>query len=137
MGITLDESLNACEYIASAGNNRIIVCLRGMKTNYGDPHRNFVDFAHVPVVRRPDAPAGVHRSLALGGQEDRRRGTALLDIHHVTARASSPAPTWCWSTSTRAPRRPCATARRRSCCPSSQQLPARTRLVRKVLTIEP
>src|SRR4029450_540801 len=52
MGITLDESLNACEYIASSGNNHIVLCLRGMKTNFGDPHRNFVDFAHVPVVRR-------------------------------------------------------------------------------------
>jgi len=29
-------------------------------------------------------------------------------------RASSPAPTWCWSTSTRAPKKRCATARRRS-----------------------
>ena len=37
MGITLEESLNACEYVASGGNNRIIFCLRGMKTNLGDP----------------------------------------------------------------------------------------------------
>src|SRR3989442_14115840 len=36
MGITLDESLNACEYIASSGNHRIVFCLRGMKTNLGD-----------------------------------------------------------------------------------------------------
>ncbi|HET9233523.1 MAG TPA: 3-deoxy-7-phosphoheptulonate synthase, partial [Candidatus Eisenbacteria bacterium] len=26
--------------------------LRGVKTHLGDPHRNLVDFAHVPVVRR-------------------------------------------------------------------------------------
>jgi 3-deoxy-7-phosphoheptulonate synthase len=52
MGITLEESLNACEYVASEGNSRIVFCLRGVKTHLGDPHRNLVDFAHVPVVRR-------------------------------------------------------------------------------------
>src|SRR6202165_352700 len=51
-GITLDESLNAAEYLASEGNHRVVFGLRGMKTNLGDPHRNFVDFAQVPVVRR-------------------------------------------------------------------------------------
>jgi 3-deoxy-7-phosphoheptulonate synthase len=52
MGITLEESLNACEYVASEGNPRIVFCLRGVKTHLGDPHRNLVDFAQVPVVRR-------------------------------------------------------------------------------------
>ncbi len=51
-GITLDESLNAAEYLASEGNRKVVFGLRGMKTNMGDPHRNFVDFAHVPVVKR-------------------------------------------------------------------------------------
>jgi len=51
-GITLEESLNAAEYLASEGNRNVVFCLRGMKTNMGDPHRNLVDFAHVPVVRR-------------------------------------------------------------------------------------
>ena len=51
-GITLDESLNAAEYLASEGNSRVVFGLRGMKTNGADPHRNFVDFAHVPVVKR-------------------------------------------------------------------------------------
>ncbi len=51
-GITLDESLNAAEYLASEGNHKVVFGLRGVKTNMGDPHRNFVDFAHVPVVKR-------------------------------------------------------------------------------------
>jgi 3-deoxy-7-phosphoheptulonate synthase len=51
-GITLDESLNAAEYLASEGNRKVVFGLRGMKTGIGDPHRNFVDFAHVPVVKR-------------------------------------------------------------------------------------
>lgn len=84
MGITLDESLNACEYIASSGNNRIILCLRGMKTNFGDPHRNFVDFAHVPVVRRlTRLPVGIDPSHSVGKKSAAPDG--LLDIHHVTA----------------------------------------------------
>jgi 3-deoxy-7-phosphoheptulonate synthase len=41
-GITLEESLNAAEYLASEGNRKVIFALRGMKTNLGDPHRNFV-----------------------------------------------------------------------------------------------
>jgi 3-deoxy-7-phosphoheptulonate synthase len=52
MGITLEESLNACEYVAHEGNPNIVFCLRGVKTHLGDPHRNLVDFAHIPVVRR-------------------------------------------------------------------------------------
>jgi len=84
MGITLDESLNACEYIASSGNNRIIICLRGMKTNFGDPHRNFVDVAHVPVVRRlTRLPVCVDPSHSVGKKVMAPDG--LLDIHHVTA----------------------------------------------------
>ncbi len=52
MGITLEESLNAAEYIASEGNPHIVFCLRGVKTHLGEPMRNLVDFAHVPVVRK-------------------------------------------------------------------------------------
>src|SRR3569833_2606212 len=39
-GITLEESLNAADYLASVGYRKVIFCLRGMKTNMGDPHRN-------------------------------------------------------------------------------------------------
>ncbi len=84
MGITLEESLNACEYVASGGNHRIVFCLRGMKTNYGDPHRNLVDFAHVPVVKRQTRlPVCIDPSHSVG-----RRALAvdgLLDIFHATA----------------------------------------------------
>jgi 3-deoxy-7-phosphoheptulonate synthase len=84
MGITLDESLNACEYIASAGNSSIVICLRGMKTNFGDPHRNLVDFAHVPVVRRlTRLPVCIDPSHSVGKKVVAPDG--LLDIHHATA----------------------------------------------------
>jgi 3-deoxy-7-phosphoheptulonate synthase len=84
MGITLEESLNACEYLATSGNHRIVFCLRGMKTNLGDPHRNFVDFAHVPVVRRlTRLPVCVDPSHSVGKKLTAPDG--LLDILHVTA----------------------------------------------------
>jgi len=83
-GITLDESLHAAEYLASEGNQKVIFGLRGMKTNIGDPHRNMVDFAHVPVVKRlTRMPVCVDPSHSVGG---RFRGPDnILDILHVTA----------------------------------------------------
>ncbi len=84
MGITLEESLNAVEYVAASGNHRIIFGLRGMKTNLGDPHRNFVDFSHVPVVKRMTRlPVCVDPSHSVGKKAIGPDG--LSDIHHVSA----------------------------------------------------
>jgi 3-deoxy-7-phosphoheptulonate synthase len=83
-GITLHESLLAAEYVAASGNRDVVFCLRGMKTHFGDPHRNLVDFAHVPVVKRltrmpvcvdPSHSAGVRASCPDG----------IPDIFHVAA----------------------------------------------------
>ena len=83
-GISLDESLHAAEYLASEGNRKVVFGLRGMKTNIGEPHRNFVDFAHVPVVKRlTRMPVCIDPSHSVGVRSyapDR-----LLDILHVTA----------------------------------------------------
>jgi 3-deoxy-7-phosphoheptulonate synthase len=83
-GITLDESLNAAEYLASEGNRKVVFGLRGMKTNMGDPHRNFVDFAHIPVVKRlTRMPVCVDPSHSVGSRDADPDG--ILDIFHVTA----------------------------------------------------
>ncbi|MGE5169580.1 MAG: hypothetical protein ACM3JC_04320 [Rudaea sp.] len=83
-GITLDESLNAAEYLATEGNRKVVFCLRGMKTNMGDPHRNLVDFAHVPVVKRMTRmPVAIDPSHSVGTRA--RAPDGLLDIFHVTA----------------------------------------------------
>jgi 3-deoxy-7-phosphoheptulonate synthase len=105
MGITLEESLNACEYIASEGNTEIVFCLRGVKTHLGEPHRNLVDFAHVPVVRRQTrlpvcidpshstgvlaaAPDGVPDIVHVVGQGIVAGATAVLvDFHPDPSRA--------------------------------------------------
>src|SRR6202165_5201861 len=83
-GITLHESLLAAEYVAAAGNRDIVFCLRGMKTNFGDPHRNLVDFAHVPVVKRlTRMPVCVDPSHSVGIRATAPDG--LQDIFHVAA----------------------------------------------------
>jgi 3-deoxy-7-phosphoheptulonate synthase len=83
-GITLDESLNAAEYLASEGNRNVVFGLRGMKTNMGDPHRNLVDFAHVPVVKRlTRMPVCVDPSHSVGTRAASPDG--ILDIMHATA----------------------------------------------------
>jgi 3-deoxy-7-phosphoheptulonate synthase len=83
-GITLEESINAAEYLASEGNHRVVFGLRGMKTNMGDPHRNFVDFSHVPVVKRlTRMPVCVDPSHSVGSRDAGPEG--LLDVFHVTA----------------------------------------------------
>jgi 3-deoxy-7-phosphoheptulonate synthase len=83
-GITLDESLHAAEYLASEGNHRIIFGLRGIKTNMGDPHRNLLDFAHIPVVKRlTRMPVCVDPSHSIGSRSIGPEG--ILDIMHATA----------------------------------------------------
>jgi 3-deoxy-7-phosphoheptulonate synthase len=83
-GITLSESLNAAEYVATEGNANVIFCLRGMKTSYAGPHRNMVDFAHVPTLKRlTRMPVCVDPSHSTGSREQSPEG--ILDIFHVTA----------------------------------------------------
>lgn len=85
-GITLDESLHAAEYLASEGNQKVVFGLRGMKTNIGDPHRNMVDFAHVPVVKRlTRMPVCIDPSHSVGSRA--RSSDNILDVMHVTAQA--------------------------------------------------
>jgi 3-deoxy-7-phosphoheptulonate synthase len=55
-----------------------------MKTNMGDPHRNFVDFSHVPVVKRlTRMPVAIDPSHSVGLRS--RAADGLLDIFHVVA----------------------------------------------------
>lgn len=83
-GITLEESLNAAEYLASEGNDRVVFCLRGVKSNLGEPHRNLIDFAHVPVVKRlTRMPVCIDPSHAVGKRD--RAPDQLLDLVHATA----------------------------------------------------
>lgn len=83
-GITLNESLNATEYLAHAGNHKVIFCLRGMKSFFGSPHRNMVDFAHVPVIKRlTRMPVCIDPSHSVGTRD--RGPDGMDDIFHATA----------------------------------------------------
>ena len=83
-GISLNESLNAAEYLASEGNSRVIFCLRGMKTAGGAPHRNMVDFAHVPVIKRlTRMPVCIDPSHSVGSRD--AAPDHILDVAHATA----------------------------------------------------
>jgi len=83
-GITLNESLNATEYLASEGNTQVVFCLRGMKGEFGAPHRNMVDFGHVPIIKRlTRMPVCIDPSHSVGTRAIAPDG--ILDIAHVTA----------------------------------------------------
>ncbi|MFQ5585716.1 MAG: 3-deoxy-7-phosphoheptulonate synthase [Thermodesulfobacteriota bacterium] len=83
-GITMSESLNAAEYLASEGNANVVFCLRGMKTAFASPHRNMVDFAQVPLVKRlTRMPVCVDPSHSVGSRE--RSPDGILDLFHATA----------------------------------------------------
>jgi len=83
MGITLEESLNACEYVAAEGQPNIVFCLRGVKTHLGEPHRNLVDFAHVPVVRgQTRLPVCIDPSHSVG--RFRIAPDGLPEVYHAT-----------------------------------------------------
>jgi len=84
MGNSLEEALNACEYIASEGNRQIVFCLRGVKSQIASPHRNFIDFSHVPVVKRlTRLPVCVDPSHSAGRRAESPDG--ITEIHHATA----------------------------------------------------
>jgi 3-deoxy-7-phosphoheptulonate synthase len=83
-GVTLNESLNAAEYLASEGTSNVIFCLRGMHGTAGNPHRNMVDFGHVPVVKRlTRMPVCVDPSHSVGTRE--RSSDGILDVVHAAA----------------------------------------------------
>lgn len=83
-GITLSESLNAAEYLASEGNDRVIFCLRGMKSEFGAPHRNMVDFAQIPAIKRlTRMPVCIDPSHSVGSRDSSPDG--ILDLLQATA----------------------------------------------------
>mgnify|MGYP003302377745 CR=1 FL=1 len=80
----MNESLNAAEYLASEGNNQVIFCLRGVKTSFNAPHRNMVDFAHLPIVKRlTRMPVCIDPSHSVGTREKSPDG--IMDIIHSTS----------------------------------------------------
>jgi 3-deoxy-7-phosphoheptulonate synthase len=69
MMATVEELLLAAEYVVSAGNPRVILCERGIRT-FEDATRNTLDIAAVPVLReRTHLPVVIDPSHAAGRRE--------------------------------------------------------------------
>lgn len=51
MSATIDEWLMAAEYVLAAGNSRVILCERGIRTFDGKYTRNTLDLSVLPVLR--------------------------------------------------------------------------------------
>lgn len=83
-GNTLEESFQAMEYIAKGGNPKIVFCLRGVTTRLSEPHRNLVDFAHVPTIKRlTSLSVCIDPSHAVGLNDS--APDRIQDIYHATA----------------------------------------------------
>ena len=66
---TIDEWLNAAEYIMSEGNEKVILCERGIRT-YETSTRNTLDISAVPVIKsKSHLPIIVDPSHASGVRE--------------------------------------------------------------------
>lgn len=51
LAATIDEFINAAEYIMSKGNGQIILCERGIRT-YERATRNTLDISAVPILKK-------------------------------------------------------------------------------------
>jgi 3-deoxy-7-phosphoheptulonate synthase len=99
LSATIDEWLSAAEYVVSAGNPRVILCERGIRT-FETATRNTLDLNAVPVVReRSRLPVIVDPSHGTGRRAYVRAmaraavacGAAglLLEVHTEPDRALS------------------------------------------------
>ncbi len=98
---TIDELLYSAEYIFSGGNERIILCERGIRT-FEKSYRNTFDINAVPVLKRkshlpvivdPSHGTGIRsivREIALAGIIAGADGI-MVEIHETPAKAVSDA----------------------------------------------
>ncbi|WP_372369607.1 bifunctional 3-deoxy-7-phosphoheptulonate synthase/chorismate mutase [Candidatus Uabimicrobium sp. HlEnr_7] len=98
---TLDELLHSAEYIFSNGNERLILCERGIRT-FEKAYRNTLDLnavpilkekSHLPVIVDPSHGIGVRRfvkDMALAGLAAGANGV-IIEIHEQPQKAISDA----------------------------------------------
>ena len=95
---TIDEWLNAAEYIISEGNPNIVLCERGIRT-YETSTRNTLDISAVPVIRQKShLPIIVDPSHATGVEPLAKAAIAvgadglMIEVHPNPACALSDGP---------------------------------------------
>jgi 3-deoxy-7-phosphoheptulonate synthase len=102
LAATIDEWLMAAEYIMSEGNQRVILCERGIRT-FSDNTRNTLDLSAIPSVKAVShLPVIVDPSHAAGRRDyviPLSRGAIavgadglLVEVHHNPSRALSDGP---------------------------------------------
>ncbi len=96
---TIDELLQAAEYIFSNGNERILLCERGIRS-YENAYRNTFDInaiavlkekTHLPVIADPSHGIGLRRyvdKIALAAAAAGADGI-IVEVHHQPERAAS------------------------------------------------
>ena len=57
LSATIEELLMSAEYILAGGNKQVILCERGIRT-FETATRNTTDINAIPVLEKPDPPAG-------------------------------------------------------------------------------
>ncbi|MCB0606401.1 MAG: 3-deoxy-7-phosphoheptulonate synthase [Lewinellaceae bacterium] len=96
---TMEELLQAAEYIFSNGNERIMLCERGIRT-YESAYRNTMDVnaiamlkakTHLPVIADPSHGIGIRRfvdKIALASLMAGADGV-IMEVHHTPEKAFS------------------------------------------------
>jgi len=99
MAATIDEWLMAAEYILSEGNDKVILCERGVRT-FVNHSRNTLDLSAIPVVRNEShLPIIIDPSHAAGRRDQviplSRAAVAveahglMVEVHHAPEKALS------------------------------------------------
>jgi 3-deoxy-7-phosphoheptulonate synthase len=99
MSGTLDELLQSAEYIFSNGNEKIMLCERGIRT-YENAYRNTFDInaiatlkekTHLPVIADPSHGIGVRRFVDKIAYASTVAGAdgIIMEVHHTPERAFS------------------------------------------------
>lgn len=99
MSGTIDELLQSAEYIFSNGNEKVMLCERGIRT-YETAYRNTMDInaiamlkekTHLPVIADPSHGIGVRRfvpNIALASIMAGADGV-IMEVHHTPEKAFS------------------------------------------------
>jgi len=99
MSGTLDELLQSAEYIFSNGNEKIMLCERGIRT-YEKAYRNCMDInaiamlkekTHLPVIADPSHGIGLRRFVSPVALASVMAGAdgVIMEVHHTPEKAYS------------------------------------------------
>ena len=100
LAATIDELLMAAEYIMAGGNERVMLCERGIRSSYDTRTRNVFDVSavpvlrgltHLPIIADPSHATGYTRLVPPVAYAATAAGADGLEVevHHDPAHAAS------------------------------------------------